>query len=353
MIGKHIPALDGIRGCAAVLVVLSHLARVGLTDTAPQFSGPAGVLLFFVLSGFLMGHLYLWKPMDRPAIVRYLIARIARVVPIYYIVVITAFFISQFSGPDFIYYMSAMATFKQLLFVGSSHVFWSIPPEFQFYFVFVGIWGLVASGKAVKYLPAVLFVFALIFLARPVFPGITVFSHLHIFLTGIAVALIRRRMVEGVVSQAAVSFVQIASTLAVVFLLISPVNFREMLSESWQHDGAVYGHIPIALVVGCSILSFSIDTAFARFVFGNWAVRQLGAISFSLYLLHEPVMDTARRVADAAGISWPGQMVIAFASALAAAVISYRFLEMPLQNIIRGAATKFLARKMPAPVAVM
>ena len=103
MIGKHIPALDGIRGCAAVLVVLSHLARVGLTDTTPQFSGPAGVLLFFVLSGFLMGHLYLWKPMDRPAIVRYLIARIARVVPIYYIVVIAAFFISQFSGPDFIY----------------------------------------------------------------------------------------------------------------------------------------------------------------------------------------------------------------------------------------------------------
>ena len=53
--GGLIKPLHGLRGLAALSVVLHHLAPM-------KFSGAIGVTLFFVLSGYLMGRIYLEKP---------------------------------------------------------------------------------------------------------------------------------------------------------------------------------------------------------------------------------------------------------------------------------------------------
>lgn len=61
---QHIPALTGVRGVAAVWVVLLHLSQslkgtIGLTETAPLIqSGFLGVDLFFILSGAVMYHVH-------------------------------------------------------------------------------------------------------------------------------------------------------------------------------------------------------------------------------------------------------------------------------------------------------
>ena len=55
--GREIPSLYGIRGVAAMSVVLYHLK-------VPGFSGPFAVICFFVLSGFLITHLLL-REQDR------------------------------------------------------------------------------------------------------------------------------------------------------------------------------------------------------------------------------------------------------------------------------------------------
>ena len=78
-----LPNLDGIRALACILVVLSHmpwpLAFVTLGET--------GVGVFFVLSGFLMSHLYAAAHWDWQAVSRYGIARFARIAPIYWVVI--------------------------------------------------------------------------------------------------------------------------------------------------------------------------------------------------------------------------------------------------------------------------
>ena len=91
----RIPALDGLRGCAIVLVILFH-ANVWFGG---EFGGPGGVLslvfgagwigvdLFFVLSGFLITRLLLEDRVreDRSAFFRkFYLRRALRIFPLYY-----------------------------------------------------------------------------------------------------------------------------------------------------------------------------------------------------------------------------------------------------------------------------
>ena len=98
-----LPGLDGLRGVAILLVVAFHGA-LSLTNNQPLIPflgtdllspirfGWAGVNLFFVLSGYLITHhlLRAWqKPPDRAQIWRYLTKRWLRIVPTYYVVLMT------------------------------------------------------------------------------------------------------------------------------------------------------------------------------------------------------------------------------------------------------------------------
>lgn len=65
---RRLDVLDGLRGCAIVLVFLNHIDSRFIAETVPSFlkpvvsflftSGNLGVTFFFVLSGFLMAYLY-------------------------------------------------------------------------------------------------------------------------------------------------------------------------------------------------------------------------------------------------------------------------------------------------------
>ena len=59
----HRPALDGVRGLAILLVLYDHVRLPGLGA-----AGPAGVTVFFCLSGFLITALLLEEHAARTAI---------------------------------------------------------------------------------------------------------------------------------------------------------------------------------------------------------------------------------------------------------------------------------------------
>src|SRR6476619_6491047 len=87
---EHVPALDGVRGLAALLVMFFHFGRAevpGAGSAAIGFFaqfGWGGVDLFFVLSGFLICGILL-DTRDRPSFLRTFYTRRAlRIFPLYF-----------------------------------------------------------------------------------------------------------------------------------------------------------------------------------------------------------------------------------------------------------------------------
>ncbi|WP_246039221.1 acyltransferase family protein [Dictyobacter alpinus] len=156
--GKHkksIRSLDGVRAIACLGVVSFHLnlwSLIGhvwspaLDDTGAIFSslalmGESGVLLFFVLSGFLLFLPYAKAMLfdsEWPSLRRFYIRRVFRILPAYYV---TLFLMLLYLSPDYLlpqyrdklwlfltFRMDLPATYQQL-----NAPFWTLAIEFQFY----------------------------------------------------------------------------------------------------------------------------------------------------------------------------------------------------------------------------
>ena len=88
----HIPALDGIRGVAILMVVLCHLApavnsaKHGFVQVVARMAdqGAIGVDLFFVLSGFLITGILLRSKSSPRFFVNFYGRRAVRIFPLYY-----------------------------------------------------------------------------------------------------------------------------------------------------------------------------------------------------------------------------------------------------------------------------
>ena len=113
-------ALDGLRGIAALMVLLEH--------TMYQFIGlgRAGVWLFFVLSGFLLSRSFVLNPqvmLTAAGLKKYLVKRIKRILPMFYVMVTIVFLLRGKVGAAMRHY---------LLVQGDGH-YWTILHELYFY----------------------------------------------------------------------------------------------------------------------------------------------------------------------------------------------------------------------------
>jgi len=187
----YMPCLDGIRGLAALIVVFGHAPSLGFSTTIQPHSRDYGVLVFFVLSGFLMGDIYLLQTPTRSNISNYIVARFARIVPLYFLVVILSFATFQFLDPNFTYPITSVQLLRLLTFNGSVSVFWSVGPEVQFYVVFILLWLICARSRLAFFVFAIC-LSAFCIATIKMWSGVFILSKFHIFACGAMLASIRR-----------------------------------------------------------------------------------------------------------------------------------------------------------------
>jgi peptidoglycan/LPS O-acetylase OafA/YrhL len=338
----YIPSLDGLRGVAALLVVEAHIGFI-FPITAPHLVtlGDEAVGLFFALSGFLMAHLYGSRPVTRENVLDFLVSRFARIYPVYLAAVVFVAMLSIMQNLDFVQPIVGVTDFVRHVFLlGSSGVFWSIPPEIQFYLLFPVLWLCLAqphrySGVIVG-LTVVVVVDGLIELPGP---GIMLVSKLPYFLFGAIAGMMHSHWNKWNPSA--------LTGILTLFLLAVFFTYRHVSSgfspEFWSLQSAVAAAVIVGLVAR--------QPPIAAHVLAAAPVRFLGKISFSLYLFHVPIMFLTRLTFDAL-MPEPALIVVTLFVAAIGAWFIHETIEVPgrrrLVQLWQDNRLRMVPRETPA-----
>lgn len=334
---ETIPALNGVRGLAALLVLVSHAGhRDVLPNVFGQGAGHMGVMLFFTLSAFLMTYLYFGQQPTRNAVWDYWVARFGRVYPLF-IALLTTGYVAHLAGvtrTTYAYAMPLETYLTNAFFIGRFNVFWTISTEFQFYLLFALTWIFAYSRTNPVRVMAVIWlvVSLLVFVDIYPYPSGPVFKTLHFFALGVLAALLLQ---AGFVSQAS----RVADG-ALLILLTAFVASMPAFFVWWA--GLAHGGFWSPWLL---LLSFSIVwcAAIARgpvsLLLGSRLGGWLGDISFAVYLLHVPILETIQRAMPEA--SYLAKFSLAATVTLGLATFVYRVYERPMRIWARQ---KFLTR---------
>jgi peptidoglycan/LPS O-acetylase OafA/YrhL len=138
----RLPALDGLRAVAALLVVATHAAYLtGFTSNGDLLGrlagrGDFGVAIFFALSGFLLHHGLASDARDGRTDVRaYAVRRAARVLPAYWVTLVVVVVAVQPPVRTTVAQALAIQTYVPGTDLDAFSQSWSIPTELSFYVV--------------------------------------------------------------------------------------------------------------------------------------------------------------------------------------------------------------------------
>lgn len=332
---KHLPALDGVRMLAVFLVIFYHFGLRGVP-------GAHGVMIFFVLSGFLITWLLLQEQESTGTVSLrgFYRRRTVRIFPAFYAFWLCVMARTLIGGKDgtwapawsaFFYvsnYYSALQGHPENAF---SHT-WSLAIEEQFYLLWPLVFLLCRHNLRLmtKILIAVI---ALVGIHRTVLSAVFDVSQSYIYsafdtridqlMTGclLAVALRRRLLVSfwnGACSHAVMPILTAAAIVASIYL--GPTLFPR-----YRHVvGFTLEPLLMAVFLG-QVIALSSTRAWA------WLdaapVRYLGRISYSLYLYQQVTLYPARRILAAYPV--PVQLLGAIAVTIVVASLSYYVIERP------------------------
>jgi len=337
------PQLDALRAIAAAAVLIEHFApkdyvtwyvfRLG-------YIGLLGVLLFFVLSGYLITNILLSSRGSdfRKALKRFYVRRTLRIFPIYFLTLAILFAIGLPSVTAYFLwhaiYVSNILFLLQPRVAPSIAHFWTLSVEEQFYL----IWPLLILIVPYKLLLRVIVgtiaigvlwkVWIIETLGYHLAGGLPVISCFDSLAVGALVAYIekdemlrlkKRKILCGVLT--AGSIIMLAQV-----MLLASVDGKAFA----QVTGFFGPSLIFAWFVGNAAEGFT-----GRFgAILNWEVlRYLGKISYGVYLYHYFMPRVFESLIKTFGLHHPGELIAALftcALTILTAVVSWHLIEKPI-----------------------
>lgn len=329
----EIRKLNTLRGIAALIVFITHFSdeTQWLDGALGGGTGAYGVMLFFLLSGFLMSHLYLAQEFNRVTVKRYVLARIGRVIPLYLVVVFASYLLSIF-GSDSLYNIPDVnALLGHLFFVYGDSVLWSIPPEIFFYVIFLAFWAMVKQREGYIYLAIVGVMLILYFCNFPriygEFNGIpynffSILRTLPFFFVGV---IIGRHYQQFKVPS------YLNKHWFVLALLLIPLMYPAFTPVTSADVKRMWLSYEVLFVMSTVFVCIVFLVPNHNVLLANKLGDFVGKISYSLYLLHMPIV----KIVNELNMLVELKLLVSLFLSLLVAYGSYRFLEMPIANLIR------------------
>ena len=337
----HVKSLDGLRGIAVILVLLSHTSNNNIFfHPALAFNGigKGGVYLFFILSAYLLDRQIGYAMMHRQANPwfwkRYFIRRFLRIYPLFLISL--AFYWGITSAGLETVITDGTRFLHHMLMVDGRSVFWSVPVEFKYYFLSPLILWICN-----RYLKWDLRATALFFLALSGgmmimdmwldLDKISTSKYLVVFLGGTFLALYNLRLSRPFLAGTGKNLLWILGFMALFLcLFLNPNYVGDWMGISVSNNGRKIMLIYVGL---CMIMLYGAlyDPVYFRKFLEHPVLRVTGVISYSLYLFHMPVIYVLRE--DILPI--PGFLKIYFfiAGTFLLAICTYGLIERPLSRI--------------------
>lgn len=321
---NRLPLLDALRGLAALSVCWYHLTNSYAVGSPVRESGAygwLGVEVFFVLSGFVIPYVLYHAAYDaRRDWSRFLLKRIVRIEPPYLVAALGGILLWYLSSlaPGFQgQFPSDLISLSLLLHVGYltgiagyewlNPVFWTLAIEFQFYLL-ISLLFPVLTTRAIVLRWAIAVCFAALTVALKGNSHNYIFGYLGLFSLGIAVFQFR----------------------------VGIVGFRECMALCTLATLClVVGHnLPTALTALFTALAIVWKAESCTSKYLSW----LGAISYSLYLVHVPVGGRVVNLGKRFVTTTAGEVAVSLAAvgvSLLAAYVLYLLVERPAQRAAR------------------
>jgi peptidoglycan/LPS O-acetylase OafA/YrhL len=350
-------ALEGLRGIAAFIVALYHGWVSGVTDIPLITNGWVFVDLFFVISGFVMCHVYRHHLSTRVELAAFFIRRFGRLYPLHVATMVVAIAailgrqgLKELSGrmgfslgqhPAHFDLVDTWRVVSNLLMVhglGFGRAYnspaWSISTEIWTYVLFAATVFLLGRKAAIAWivlsLTGLTVCLALKVPSLDIVDGFAFFRCVYGFFIGACIPLVNVRWRPSAMLLGASQLLALSTSTAMVWL----ASDYPVLTFA----------LPFAF--GWLVLSLSTDAGPVAGWLRHGLFQRLGRLSYSIYMVHAPLLVFFDPLGE--GLHEPyrsGLRLLYVAVTIAFSELSYRLVEVPWRTRFQRYAQRTQANR--------
>ena len=350
----RLPALDGLRGLAVLLVVGYHIGGGDSSSFAPLHwfgaalkRGWVGVILFFVLSGFLITGI-LWDSHGQPHRLRnFYVRRVLRILPLYYLALLLVLLGAAMAGT---FHFALARIWPPLLFLQDFpglpgdymrnnysplpivHL-WSLAVEEQFYLLWPILLLLPKTRRSALYLcTAIFLLFASINFTETIIPAVgehlpLVVTYAVVIAAGAWLAIAYRTPIWPRLQTPA----RIAAPLGLTLFTLSTLHSSRLSAISVLAITVCFG----------AVLVLALQPGFIAQTLSFGVLQWLGTLSYGIYIYHVLLWPVFKFAAATIAGSTQGrlysivQVPVRLGITLLVSWLSFRYFERPFLRLKR------------------